>query len=356
MDASTANSQLSYSGAKTWRCFHGLTWYSLLLSGLFAALLLAFSIGKYPTSPLMIIQFFLHWMGFNVMDNAQFDTLHNVLIDIRLPRILVAMLVGSTLSVSGAAFQAVFRNPLVSPGLLGVQSGAAFGAALGILLGCSWAVIQGLAFSMGLIAVFASVLIANVFGQSSMVMLVLGGMISSALFSSLVSVIKYVADPLNVLPSIVYWLMGNLALADLPQVLSFGGPLAAGIFLISCCGRMLDALSMGDDEARSLGIPVAWVRYSIIAVTTMISALTVSIAGTIGWVGLLIPHIVRMMFGPANRRVLPASIILGATFLILADCISRCIANSEIPIGIVTEILGIPVFLLVLKRSRKGWN
>lgn len=203
-----------------------------------------------------------HWKSFtfscigwvlNVMENEQFDTLHNVLIDIRLPRILVAMLVRSTLSVSGAAFQAVFRNPLVSPGLLGVQSGAAFGAALGILLGCSWAVIQGLAFSMGLIAVFASVLIANVFGQSSMVMLVLGGMISSALFSS-VSVIKYVADPLNVLPSIVYWLMGNLALADLPQVLTFGGPLIAGILLIACCGRMLDALSMGDDEARSLGV------------------------------------------------------------------------------------------------------
>lgn len=355
MDASTSSCiDLPSTGVQRW--FKWLTWYSLLLCGLFSAILLAFSIGKYQTSPLEIIRFFLHWTGFHEMDNEQFDTLHNVLIDIRLPRILVAMLVGATLSVSGAAFQAVFRNPLVSPGLLGVQSGAAFGAALGILLGCSWAVIQGLAFSMGLIAVFASVLIANVFGQSSMVMLVLGGMISSALFSSLVSVIKYVADPLNVLPSIVYWLMGNLALADLPQVLTFGGPLAAGIFLISCCGRMLDALSMGDDEARSLGIPVAWVRYSIIAVTTMISALTVSIAGTIGWVGLLIPHIVRMMFGPANSRVLPASIILGATFLILADCVSRCIANSEIPIGIVTEILGIPVFLMVLKRSRKGWN
>ncbi|WP_316675651.1 iron ABC transporter permease [uncultured Tolumonas sp.] len=355
MDASTSSCiDLPSTGSQSW--FKWLTWNSLLLCGLSAAILLAFSIGKYPTSLLTIMQFFLHWIGFNVMDNAQFDTLHNVLIDIRLPRILVAMLVGSTLSVSGAAFQAVFRNPLVSPGLLGVQSGAAFGAALGILLGCSWAVIQGLAFSMGLIAVFASVLIANVFGQSSMVMLVLGGMISSALFSSLVSVIKYVADPLNVLPSIVYWLMGNLALADLPQVLTFGGPLIVGIVLIAGCGRMLDALSMGDDEAQSLGIPVAWVRYSIIAITTMISALTVSIAGTIGWVGLLIPHIVRMMLGPANSRVLPASIILGATFLILADCISRCIADSEIPIGIVTEILGIPVFLLVLKRSRKGWN
>ena len=181
-------------------------------------------------------------------------------------------------------------------------------------------------------------------------------MISSALFSSLLSVVKYVADPMNVLPSIVYWLMGNLALADLPQVLIFAGPLLTGILLIAFCGRMLDALSMGDDEARSLGIPVHWMRYSIIAVTTMISALTVSIAGTIGWVGLLIPHIVRMMFGPANRRVLPASIILGATFLILADCVSRCIADSEIPIGIVTEILGIPAFLLVLKRSRRGWN
>ena len=355
MDASV-NTCLDLPSVETRRWFQWLTWYSLLLSGLFAAILLAFSIGKYPTSPLEIIRFFLHWIGFGVMDNEQFDTLHNVLIDIRLPRILVAMLVGATLSVSGAAFQAVFRNPLVSPGLLGVQSGAAFGAALGILFGCSWAIIQGLAFSMGLIAVFASVLIANVFGQSSMVMLVLGGMISSALFSSLLSVIKYVADPMNVLPSIVYWLMGNLALADLPQVLTFGGPLMAGVLLIACCGRMLDALSMGDDEARSLGIPVTWMRYSIIAVTTMISALTVSIAGTIGWIGLLIPHIVRLMLGPANNRVLPASIILGATFLILADCVSRCIADSEIPIGIVTEILGIPVFLMVLKRSRRGWN
>jgi ABC-type Fe3+-siderophore transport system, permease component len=356
MDASTANSQISYSSAKNWRCFHKLTWYSLLLGGLLAAILVAFSIGKYPTSPPEIIRFFLHWAGLAEMDNGRFDALHNVLIDIRLPRILVAMLVGATLSVAGAAFQSVFRNPLVSPGLLGVQSGAAFGAALGILFGLSWPLIQGLAFSLGLVAVFASVLIANVFGQSSMVMLVLGGMISNAFFSSLLSVIKYVADPMNVLPSIVYWLMGNLALADMHQVLIFAGPLLVGILALSFCGRLLDALSMGDDEARSIGIPVHWVRYSLIAMTTMISALTVSVAGTIGWVGLLIPHIVRLLLGPANTRVLPASIILGAIFLLLADVISRCIANTEIPIGIVTEILGIPVFLMVLKRSRKGWH
>lgn len=333
-----------------------LTWSGLFLSALGMAVLLAFSIGKYPTSPQEIIRFFLHWAGLAEMDDARFDALHNILIDIRLPRILVAMLVGATLSVSGAVFQPVFRNPLVSPGLLGVQSGAAFGAALGILLGLSWPLIQGLAFSLGLVAVFASVLIANVFGQSSMIMLVLGGMISNALFSSLLSVIKYVADPMNVLPSIVYWLMGNLALADMNQVLIFAGPLLGGIIILSFCGKLLDALSMGDDEARSIGIPVHLVRYSIIALTTMISALTVSIAGTIGWVGLLIPHIVRLLLGPANSRVLPASILLGATFLLLADAISRCIADTEIPIGIVTEILGIPAFLVVLKRSRKGWN
>ncbi|MGE4560252.1 MAG: FecCD family ABC transporter permease [Desulfobulbus sp.] len=350
-----STSCLADAGLPTRRRFKVLPWYAVLPCGLAAALLVAVSMGNYATAPAEIVTFLLQMLGLGQLDNAHYAALYNILVEIRLPRILAAMLVGSSLAVSGAAFQAVFRNPLVSPGLLGVQSGAAFGAALAILCGWHWSAVQGLSFAMGLSAVGVSVLIANAFGHSSLVMLVLGGIISCALFSSLVTVIKYVADPLNVLPSIVYWLMGNLGAATLDKVLLFSGPLLFGVLFLSCCGRFLDALSMGDDEARSLGVPVGVVRYAVIAVTTMISALTVSLAGNIGWIGLLIPHVVRLTLGPANTRVLPASALAGALFLVVADGCARCVTVLDIPIGIVTELLGIPAFLLVVNRARKGW-
>ncbi|WP_127075383.1 FecCD family ABC transporter permease [Rhodomicrobium lacus] len=320
-----------------------------------AMTVLALSVGAYPIRVSEILHFLAATAGLTEMDPARRAVLSNVLVDVRLPRVLAAILVGMALACSGAAFQAVFRNPLVSPGLLGVLAGAAFGAALGMVLDGSWALIQLLCFVMGLAAVAVGVGVATSFGGASMITLVLGGVISSAMFGALLSIIKYVADPQNQLPSIVYWMMGNLGMPGLEQTLWLAGPIIAGIISLALLGRGLDALSMGDDEARALGIPVDTLRYAVIVIATLLSAITVSMVGMIGWVGLFVPHAARILLGPGNRRLLIASALLGASFLLAADFLARMVASAEIPIGIVTECLGIPMFLLVLRKARRGW-
>lgn len=331
------------------------TVYAILVVLLAASGFLGLSLGRFPIARWEITRFLLSVLGLADMPRDRFDALWNVLVDIRLPRVLTAALVGSCLATSGASFQSIFRNPLVSPSLLGVQAGASFGAALGMLLSYgAWAV-QALAFAMGLGAVGVALAIAGVFGRSTPLMLVLGGVISSALFSSLLSLVKYVADPLNVLPSIVYFLMGTLSLSSLPKAVKFIAPMTAGMMCLSAFGRALDAMAMGEDEARSVGVPVRLVRHTVIALATFISALTVSLAGIVGWVGLVVPHIVRLALGPNNRSLLLANALSGASFLVLADCAGRALVPTELPIGILTEILGIPVFLLALSRSRRAW-
>lgn len=329
-------------------------WFGIALLPL--AIAASLTIGRYPLSLADIADFSLAWAGLRHMPEARFDMLYNIVVEIRLPRILAAVLIGAALSVSGASFQAVFRNPLVSPGLLGVLGGASFGAALGMLLSANWLLIQIMSFSMGLLAVGIGVAIAGLFGNLSIVMLVLGGVISSGLFAALLSIVKYLADPNNDLPAIVYWLMGSLAQVDLGQIGWLAIPMLSGIVMLSLMGRALDALSMGDDEARSLGVPVTAIRYGVIVIATLVSALTVSMAGMIGWVGLIIPHIARFLIGPGNHRLLPLSACLGALFLLACDALARTAITTEIPIGILTELVGIPVFLLVLHRVRKGWT
>lgn len=320
------------------------------------AALLALSIGRYPLPASETLRFLAAAAGLIQMEPERYALLYNLIVEIRLPRVLGAILVGASLSVSGAAYQALFRNPLVSPGLLGVLAGASAGAALGILLDGSWLFVQTSAFLAGLAAVGLGVGIAHLFGGGSLVMLILGGILSGALFMSVLSMVKYVADPYNQLPAIVYWLMGSLGQVNLVDMAWAAVPMSLGIVALSFMGRSLDALSMGDDEARALGVPVKAVRLVTIAVATLISALTVSIAGMIGWVGLVVPHIARLLVGPGNARLLPAAASLGAAFLLLADGIARNAFASELPIGIVTELVGIPVFLAVLSRVRRGWN
>ncbi|MGB0129612.1 MAG: iron ABC transporter permease [Rhodocyclaceae bacterium] len=315
----------------------------------------ALSIGRYPLPLGEGVRFALAAVGFADMAPERYGLLYNVIVEIRLPRVLAAMLVGASLSVSGAAYQAVFRNPLVSPGLLGVLAGASAGAALGIILGGSWALVQLCAFLAGLAAVAIGVGIAQLFGRGSVVLLILGGILSGALFTSLLSIVKYVADPYNQLPAIVYWLMGSLGQVGLPDMGWAAVPMLGGIVVLCLLGRALDALAMGDDEARALGVPASAVRLATIATATLISALTVSIAGMIGWIGLIVPHVARLLVGPGNARLLPAAASLGAAFLLFADGLARNLFPAEVPIGIVTELLGIPVFLLVLHRVRRGW-
>ncbi len=335
----------------------GFTLGAFSLGSLVAASMVgALALGRYPLSFADIAQFLLASLGVVEMPKPRYDLLYNVIVEIRLPRILAASLIGAALASSGAAYQAVFRNPLVSPDILGVLGGAAFGAAAGLLLGGNLLVVEALAFVMGLAAACAGVLIAHAFGGATIIMLVLGGMISSAFFAALLSLVKYLADPYNQLPAIVYWLMGSLANADLPQLAWAAPPIVFGVLALMCLGRGLDALSMGDDEARALGVPVALLRYGVIAAATLVSALTVSLAGVIGWVGLLVPHLARLIVGPANANLMPASAALGAVFLLAADALARSVGKVELPIGIVTQLLGVPAFLLVLSRARRSWT
>lgn len=319
------------------------------------AMLGALSLGRYPLPLADVAGFVAATLGLHPLPADRYDLLHNLIVEIRLPRVLAAVLVGAALAVSGAAYQAVFRNPLVSPGLLGVLGGAAFGAALGMLMDLDWAGVQLLSFGVGLLAVGIGVAIASLFGRLSIIMLVLGGVISSGLFAALLSIVKYLADPDDQLPNIVYWLMGSLARTELSQTLWLAVPVLAGTVLLAGAGRLLDALSLGDDEARALGLPVEALRGGVILVATLISALTVSVAGMIGWVGLIVPHLARLLVGPSNGVLLPLSALLGALFLLACDALARSLTATEVPIGIVTELVGIPVFLLVLHRVRRGW-
>lgn len=329
--------------------------YVALLVLLFVALV-SLLLGQYKIEPQTLLKYISYKLQFLVNDE-KYALLDSIIMDIRLPRILLAILIGAALSTSGAVFQAMFVNPLVSPGILGVLSGASFGAALGMLLSSNWFIVQLFAFLFGFIAVGFAILVGSVATSSrSSVMLVLGGVISGSLFTSLLSIVKYVADPYSTLPAIVYWLMGSLSMAQLNSVLVVSIPILLSIFSMITMGKYFDLLSLGDEEAKALGVNVDLIRYSAIAVATLASSLSVVMAGVIGWVGLIIPHIIRMAFGPSHQILIPLSAIVGGIFLLLADGISRVAFSVEIPIGILTSLIGIPIFIIVLKNARSSWS
>ena len=314
-------------------------------------------LGKFRVPVTELIEF-VGWklFGLSGLSEEKRNLLENILLDIRLPRILAAILIGASLSVSGAAYQALFINPLVSPGLLGVLAGASFGAALGMIFSKSWLLVQCSTLLFGFIAVGVALGITRVFRTHSIVMLVLGGIISGAFFTALLSIIKYTADPTNQLPAIVYWLMGSLSAVDGKTILIVSVPAIIGIGLIILHGRQLNVLSMGEEEAKALGINVGRVRIIVIFFATLISALTVMIGGIIGWIGLIIPHICRMVVGPDNRLLLPAAALMGAIYLLIVDDVCRLLFSFEVPTGIVTSLIGIPFFVLVLKNAQRGWR
>jgi iron complex transport system permease protein len=299
------------------------------------------------------------WFGapwFTGLTDGQMEVLENILWNIRFPRIIAAALIGAALSVSGAAYQAMFVNPLMSPQMLGVLFGASFGAAVGMVLLKSWYAVQMAAFAGGLAAVGLAVIIAMVWRMNSTIMLVLGGVISGALFSSLLELVKYTADTYNQLPAITYWLMGSLSQPDRETAFRAAIPICLGIAVLISMGRHMNILSMGEEEARALGLNVTKIRMTVILCATVISAMTVVIAGSIQWVGLIIPHLTRMITGPNNERLIPAAALIGAIYLIVVDDICRLLFTFELPIGIVTSLIGIPCFALVLHNARKGWN
>lgn len=278
-----------------------------------------------------------------------------VLLVIRFPRIIAAFLVGGTLSITGATYQGMFRNPMVSPSILGVSSGAGFGAALAILLGLSTLWLQASAFIFGVGAVAAVYAISLTTGKKheKCLTLILSGMIVATVFSALISMLKYIADPDDTLPSIVYWLMGGLShieMSDLRFIIIIS---LSGLVLLSVLGWKLDLLSFGDEEARTMGVNVERLRFFVVSIATLMTASAVSISGIIGWVGLVIPHIARMLVGSKNAVLLPASFFIGGLFLLVVDNFNRTVTNMEIPLGITTSLIGAPFFIFILMKSSK---
>ena len=329
------------------------------LIALVGVILVALCLGRYPLAPQVVLQALGHGAGLASAPSGPADV---IVLAGRAPRILAALLIGAGLSLGGASYQSVFRNPLVSPSLMGVLAGAGFGAALAIVLGLSPLLRLILTFGGGAVAVSVGVGVAHLFGREGrdrgdggILLLVFGGLISTALFNALLSIVKFAADPLNQLQDIVFWLLGSLATVQPSQLWSLGPLLAIGCAALLYMGRYLDVLALGDDEARSLGVPAGALRMAVIAAATVTAALTVAVAGTIGWVGLIVPHIARLLVGPAHRRLMPVCACIGAIFMIIADTLARSLTPSEIPLGVITDLVGVVLFVMVLPRIRRGW-
>jgi len=313
----------------------------------------SFMLGRYPIGPWTVVRI----LAAQIFDipHTWTDTAETVVMRVRLPRIAAAVLIGGALSVSGAAYQNLFKNPLVSPAILGVSAGAGFGAALGMLLRMNGWGIQSLAFVFALVAVGASFLIGRVFGKLSIIVLVLGGTVISAIFQALISILKYWADPIDTLPSITFWLMGSLAKVsngDIWMALPF---IAVSMLLMYVMRWRIQVLSVGEEEASALGVNVGRIQAIVVISATLMTAAAVSIGGIIGWVGLMIPHVARMLIGPNFQQVFPLSLFLGGAFLLAVDTVGRTVGATEIPLGILTSLIGAPFFILLLAKVKRGW-
>jgi iron complex transport system permease protein len=283
-------------------------------------------------------------------------SMQTIVLQIRMPRAVMAMFVGAGLSMSGAAYQGMFRNPLVSPDILGVSAASGFGAALALLCSRGVFALELIAFLFGILGVGLTYLLARTYRTTPLLMLVLSGVIVAAFFSALLSGAKYVADPDSKLPAITYWLLGSLnGTSALSLAMALPPIVIGGVGLMLVRWR-LNVLSMGDEEARSLGIRTDRLKAVIIVSTTFITAAAVSVCGIVGWVGLVIPHLTRMWMGPDHRRLLPASCSIGATYLLLIDDVARTASATEIPLGILTAILGAPFFAYLLRKTQGAWQ
>ena len=314
-----------------------------------ATLLLAFlalGLGRFSIPPGEVLRILLPVGG-----EAPRATALTTVLSIRVPRILMALLCGAGLAASGAAFQALFANPLATPDTLGVASGASFGAAFAILLGMGSLGVQSTSLLMGLAAVGLVFVVSASRGGRSMLMVILAGMVVSSLFSALVSLVKVVADPQDVLPTITFWLMGRLS-GVTHKTLRLAAPLIlSGLGVLFLLRFRLNALALPQDEARSLGLNLPRLRLAVILAGAAVTAAVVATCGVIGWVGLLVPHIARLCFGDDNRRVIPASILFGALFMLLVDTVARTASAAEIPVSILTAVIGAPVFILLLRKA-----
>ncbi len=324
----------------------------LLIIGPLLCIMFSLFLGRYPLKIEDILGVLWHGL---TGGGSEPETVHQTIVwTIRLPRAILGSLVGASLAVSGTALQGLFRNPLVSSGMLGVSSGAGFGAALAIILFNFMPAIYFSSFGFGILAVLLAYMIGKIYNTTPAIMLVLGGVIVSSVFAALLSFAKYIADPYEDLPSIVFWLMGSLASANYRDILISAVPMLTGMTGIFLVRWRINVLSMGDREARTLGIDTRKNRLLVIASATLATAGAVCVAGIIGWVGLVIPHIGRIVAGNDNRKLVPVTISLGACFLVLIDNLGRIITGGEIPLSILTALVGGPFFVYLLKKTKGG--
>jgi iron complex transport system permease protein len=280
-----------------------------------------------------------------------------ILLRVRLPRVLVAMLIGAGLAASGAAYQGLFKNPMVSPDILGASAGAACGAAAGILAGFNMFGIQLTAFACGVAAVMLTYMVSARMSRRGdpILVLVLVGIVIASVCTSIISMIKTVADPENKLPAITFWLMGSLASVTLDDVRLLLIVMPVGVVPLWLARWRLNVLSFGEEEAAAMGVNTKRLRWIVIVCATLLTASSVSVAGLIGWVGLVVPHLARMLVGPNYKAVLPASLLMGGVYLLLVDDVARTVLPTEISLGILTSLIGAPFFLYLLMRSHRGW-
>jgi iron complex transport system permease protein len=277
-----------------------------------------------------------------------------VIVQIRLPRVFAATVVGAALAAAGAAYQSLFRNPLVSPDILGVSSGAAFGAIVGIYLSLPILAIEATSFAGGLAAVvIVYAIAAAIRGRDAVLVLVLAGVVIGALFGAGVGLLKYLADPYNQLPAITFWLLGSLAAANLRDLASLLPAVAIGLVPLALLRWRIDVMTLGEEEATALGIDTRVLRVVVISAATLMTSAAVAASGIIGWIGLVVPHLARLVVGPAFVRQLPVSVLFGACYLLAVDTVARTIGTVELPLGVLTAALGTPVFLWLLGFSRR---
>ena len=322
---------------------------------LLVALALAFMVGRYPigvTDVLTVIGGKLIGRSGDVPGAVE-----SVVLQVRGPRVLAAVLVGAALAVAGTAFQGLFRNPLVSPDILGASSGAALGAVVGIFFSLGLFGIQALAFAGGLAAVGAVYAIgSSMRARDPILVLVLTGVVIGALLGAGVGLVKYLADPYNQLPAMTFWLLGSLAATGPADLLPLLGPVAIGTAVLIALRWRMNVMSLPDEEARALGVSTGPLRVAIVAAATLVTAASVATSGIVGWVGLVVPHLARALVGPDFARLIPTAAILGAGYLLAIDTLARTASSVEIPLGILTAVIGTPFFIWLLTGMQRTWS
>jgi iron complex transport system permease protein len=330
-------------------------WLGLPSLALLLLFIAAFTVGQFPVALHDLVA--VLWEKLGGAPSGVPPAVETVVWQIRLPRIAAAVLIGAGLAAAGATYQGLFRNPLVSPDILGVAAGAGLGAVLGIFLSLSVAFIQMLAFAGGLGAVLVVYLVgAAMRGRDPLLVLVLAGVAMGTLLGSAISLVKVFADPYNQLPAITFWLLGSLTSVTLHDVAGIVPAIVIGLVPLYLLRWRMNLMTLGDEEARALGVETVRLRALFIASATLITAAAVSISGIIGWIGLVIPHAARLIAGPEFSRLLPAAMLLGAGYLLAVDTLARTVAVIEVPIGILTAFIGAPVFLWLLATARRGWQ